>query len=70
MLTRSRPNPKKKNPSLDHLRALAVDALIVPEPEPTRYEEELRKYKRDLPAPYLKGTKETRKPERIGNIRI
>lgn len=69
MLTKSRPNPKKKDASLDHLKALAADALSVPEPELNRYEKELYKYRRDEVKPYLQ-TKEERKPESIGRIRI
>lgn len=65
---KSKRNPKKYNPSLEHLRACVIDSLTVPEPTPGRYELELEKYKRDLPLPYLKTSE--RKLEKIGNIRF
>lgn len=67
----SRPNRKKLNPSLAHLRACVVDCLQVPEPT-SRYHEELRIFLRDRDESnlvYLKPA-DTKKPEKIGNIRI
>jgi hypothetical protein len=69
MQIKSRPNPNKRDPSLSHLRNLAEDALLAPEPEPSRYEAELTKYLREQTIPYLKPATD-RKPERIGSIRI
>lgn len=65
----TRPNAKKKKPSLEHLRACLLDALKVPAPTRNRYEQELDHYTQDNLAPYLKPA-ETKKPERIGKIRI
>lgn len=51
----ARPNPKKVNPSLAHLRRVVVDFLDVPEPEPNRYEQELDDFKRKHYAVRLSG---------------
>jgi hypothetical protein len=69
LAVRSRPNYKKRNPSLAHLRACVVDSLLAPEPMPGRYEKELADYQRDNLTPYLKPTAE-RKPETVGVIRV
>lgn len=69
LITKSRPNPNKRNPSLAHLRACVIDCLEVPETPPGRYEKELRSYIMETQTPYLKQTPD-KKPERIGNVRI
>lgn len=40
-IIRSRPNPRKKNPSLAHLRRVIEFELEAPPVEPGRYEKEL-----------------------------